>query len=120
MRTLCISLVILMSKLIFGGELMPQAQLEPWVNSSVWQLPQPKSIEELLEKYKFPQKGNTAVNKQWRDKGLFFYSHFYGLVVNNRYFAVVEKDISIEETSSKLPLEINLVLCNKEQERLLF
>ncbi len=120
MKTLCISLVILMRTLALGADALPYAELEPWVDSSVWQLPQPKSIEEFLEKYIFPQKGNTVVNKQWRDKGLYFYSHFYGMVVNNRYFTVVEKDINIEETNLELPMEINIVLCNKEQERLHF
>ena len=120
MRTFCISLVILMRTMAFGVDSLSCDQLEPWVDSSVWQLPQPKSIKEFLEKYKFPQKGSTVINKQWRDKGLYFYNHFYGMVVNNRYFAVVEKDINMEETNSKLPLEFNLVLCNKEQVKMLF
>ncbi len=72
MKTLCISLVILMRTLALGADALPYAELEPWVDSSVWQLPQPKSIEEFLEKYIFPQKGNTVVNKQWRDKGFYY------------------------------------------------
>lgn len=96
----------------------PYAELQPWVDSHVWEMSLPKSIDEFLIKYKFPRTGNTAKDTQYQQKLIEFSQKMKGLKVGDQYFAVVFRDKLVQNEEPGGALTFRFCFMNRDGEKL--
>ena len=70
----------------------PYAEMLPWVPGEVWEAPF-MEMDEFLEKYGIPRKGSIEPDSEIFDKRKEFNPKFFGLLVDETKFAVVERHV---------------------------